>query len=79
MSSCAQNITIRQKNRYCLEGENCISVVSPVKTGVQSVRKAPKILDFGFHRNDVEENQIYFFTPSQELRRKYSLEPLSLK
>ena len=35
-----------------------------MKTGVQSVRKALKTLDSGFRRNDVEKNQIDFFTPS---------------
>jgi hypothetical protein len=37
---------------------------SGVKTGVQSVRKAPKMLDSGLRRNDVQGNQIDFFTPS---------------
>ncbi|HEX7371426.1 MAG TPA: hypothetical protein VF372_01320, partial [Thermodesulfobacteriota bacterium] len=40
------------------------SAVTPVKTGVQSVRKALKTLDSGFRRNDAKRNQIDFFTPS---------------
>jgi hypothetical protein len=35
-----------------------------VKTGVQSIAKALKTLDFGFRRNDVKRNQVDFFTPS---------------
>jgi hypothetical protein len=35
-----------------------------VKTGVQSIAKGLKILDFGFRRNDVKNNQIDFFIPS---------------
>jgi hypothetical protein len=41
---------------------------SGVKTGVQSVRKAPKMLDSGLRRNDVKGNQIDFFTPSPFLK-----------
>jgi hypothetical protein len=41
-----------------------ISAVTPVKTGVQSIRKALKTLDSGFRRNDVKKSQINFFTPS---------------
>jgi hypothetical protein len=39
-------------------------VVTPVKTGVQSIVKALKTLDSGFRRNDVKKNQIDLFTAS---------------
>jgi hypothetical protein len=41
-----------------------VLAVTPVKTGVQLVRKARKTQDSGLRRNDVKRNQINFFTAS---------------
>ena len=49
--------------------KNWISAVTPVRTGVQSVRNAMETLDSGFRRNDVKKTAKGGFLDQEKNRR----------